>query len=153
MSRFRIPHSWHCYALAYALLFNLWGAYGMDSVSALPDAEPGVVTLTAHELAARLRRDASLLVIDVRIGKTRKKGYIEGSTHLPDVNTACDSLSAIAPDKKTPIAFYCNSPQCGRSLDALRIARGCGFSNIFWFRGGFEEWKSSGFPYRLDEAS
>lgn len=153
MSCFRPSDSWHRYALAGVLLFNMYGARGDDVVTTLPDMEPGVVTLTAHELAARLRRDASLLVIDVRIAKTRKKGYIEGSTHLPDVSTTCDSLGALAPDKKTPVAFYCNSQQCGRSLDALRIARGCGFSNIFWFRGGFEEWKSNGFPYRLDEAS
>ena len=37
--------------------------------------------------------------------------------------------------------------KCGRSAKAIVIALQCGYSNIYWFRGGFEEWLSKGYPY------
>lgn len=124
-----------------------------EEVLNLPANEPGAKTLTAFELATRMRENEPLVVIDARIAQSRKKGYIEGSSHLSDIDTHCGSLASLAPDKSTPLAFYCNSARCGRSLNTVRIALSCGYTMIYWFRGGFEEWKSNGFPYRIDDAS
>ncbi|MBL4868208.1 MAG: rhodanese-like domain-containing protein [Pseudomonadales bacterium] len=44
------------------------------------------------------------------------------------------------------MVYYCNGPKCGRSATAVKIALKCGYEKIFWFRGGFEEWKIKRFP-------
>ena len=127
------------------------GAVSSDEeILNLPANEPGATTLSAFELATRIRDKEPLIVIDARIAQSRKKGYIEGSRHLADIDTNCGSLATLAPDKVTPLVFYCSSDRCGRSLNTVRIALTCGYTIIYWFRGGFEEWKSNGFPYRID---
>lgn len=88
-----------------------------------------------------------LIIIDSRIPGDRKQGYIEGSLSLPDVETSCESLAKVIPKKDSPSLFYCNGVKCGRSAEAIKVALSCGYSNIYWFRGGFEEWLQKGYPY------
>lgn len=82
-----------------------------------------------------------------RINKGRKKGYIENSIHLADIDTTCKSLEKHIPQADSPVVFYCTSSKCGRSLNAVKIAQSCAYKNIYWFRGGFEEWKEHELPY------
>ncbi len=91
--------------------------------------------------------EADLLLIDSRIESDRMHGYIEGSVSLPDIETSCVALQKIAPSQKQALLFYCNGVKCGRSVRAVRIAELCGYDNLYWFRGGFEEWLSKGFPF------
>ncbi|MDT8385293.1 MAG: rhodanese-like domain-containing protein [Gammaproteobacteria bacterium] len=88
-----------------------------------------------------------LIIIDSRIPGDRKQGYIEGSLSLPDVDTTCESLAKVIPKMDSPSLFYCNGVKCGRSAEAIKIALSCGYNNIYWFRGGFEEWLHKGYPY------
>ena len=88
-----------------------------------------------------------LIVIDSRIPGDRKQGYVEGSISLPDVETNCKTLATNIPSKKSAALFYCNGVKCGRSAKAIKIALSCGYNNVYWFRGGFEEWLAKGYPY------
>jgi rhodanese-related sulfurtransferase len=144
---------WRVWATAISLYICSSVVSSEEEILNLPVNEPGATTLTAFELATRMREKEPLVVIDARIAQSRKKGYIEGSSHLPDIDTHCGTLTLLAPNKSTPLAFYCSSTRCGRSLNTVRIALSCGYTKIYWFRGGFEEWKSNGFPYRIDDAS
>jgi rhodanese-related sulfurtransferase len=118
-----------------------------ESALPLPESVEGVSNIHAEELAQRLMESAPPLVIDARIAASRDKGFIDGSIHLADIDTNCSSLAREIPHKGAAIVFYCSSQKCGRSLNAIRIAQKCGYSNLLWFRGGFEEWKAHGFPY------
>lgn len=113
----------------------------------LPENISGITTVSVDELANMLASEHNLLVIDARIQKGRSKGYIDGSIHLPDVDTSCDSLAKHIPSKSTKVVFYCSSSECGRSMNAVTRAQTCGYQNLYWFRDGFREWKKSGYPY------
>lgn len=115
--------------------------------SPLPKNISGITTVSADELANMLASEDDMLVIDARIQKGRSKGYIDGSIHLPDVDTSCDSLAKHIPSKMTKVVFYCSSSECGRSMNAVTRAQTCGYQNLYWFREGFREWKKSGYPY------
>lgn len=113
----------------------------------VPEQIPGAQRVDAEatiEVAGRLK---NLVIVDSRISGDRKIGYIEHSISLPDAKTNCKSLAKIIPSKSTPVLFYCNGVKCGRSVVATRIALQCGYTNVYWFRGGFEEWKSNEYPY------
>lgn len=112
-----------------------------------PKSIEGSTIVTAEEFIELVDRIPDLTVIDSRIRGDRKQGYVEGSLSLPDVETNCDSLAKIIPSKTAPTLFYCNGVKCGRSAKAVKIALSCGYSNIYWFRGGFEEWLAKGYPY------
>ncbi|TDY04117.1 rhodanese-like domain-containing protein [Thiohalophilus thiocyanatoxydans] len=112
---------------------------------------PGVNKVSAEELIELANQIPELLIIDSRIVSDRAHGYIEGSNSLPDTDTDCDSLAETIPDKTHPTLFYCNGPKCGRSANAVQIAKQCGYTNLHWFFGGFEEWQDKKYPYVKDK--
>lgn len=111
-----------------------------------PDTIDGTRKIDAEELIELVSQNESQVIIDSRIPSDRKLGYIPGSISLPDIDTSCDSLARTIPAKASPVVFYCNGPKCRRSDNAVVIARDCGYSNIYWFRGGIEAWKASNYP-------
>lgn len=112
-----------------------------------PESIDGTIKVDAEAFIELVDKTPDLIIIDSRIPGDRKQGYIEGSLSLPDVDTTCESLAKVISKKESPSLFYCNGVKCGRSAKAINIALGCGYSNIYWFRGGFEEWLEKGYPY------
>ncbi len=112
-----------------------------------PETIPGSTRVDAEELIGLVERLPRLVIIDSRIRGDRKQGYIEGSLSLPDTETDCASLARLLPDPAQPVLFYCNGVKCGRSGHAVTIAITCGYRNVYWFRGGFQEWRAKGYPY------
>ncbi len=134
-----------CFLLISLLVFNA-GA-NAEPIVPVPEQIPGAQRVDAEaviEVAGKLK---NLVIVDSRIPGDRKIGYIEHSISLPDAKTNCKSLARIIPGKSTPALFYCNGVKCGRSVVAARIALQCGYTNVYWFRGGFEEWKSKEYPF------
>lgn len=111
-----------------------------------PAEIPGVTKVDAEGLLRLVEQQPRLIVVDARISSDRNQGYIEDSISLPDIQTDCASLKKLAADKSTPLLFYCNGPKCGRSGKSAIKAVGCGYSHLYWFRGGFEEWRAKGYP-------
>lgn len=111
-----------------------------------PDTIEGSTRIDAETLIQLATNNDKLVIIDSRISSDRRQGFINGSISLPDTDTDCVSLLPIIPRKHSAVVFYCNGPKCRRSDRAVAIAYQCGYSNIYWFRGGFEEWKSKHYP-------
>lgn len=111
-----------------------------------PEYIDGSTKVSAEDIFDLAEKTPDLLIIDARIRADRRQGYLEGSVSLPDVKTDCRSLKKTVQKKTSPVLFYCNGPKCGRSGNSVKKAVKCGYNNIYWFRGGFEEWKAKGFP-------
>jgi rhodanese-related sulfurtransferase len=107
-----------------------------------PDTIEGTTKIDAETLIQLAQQNPDLIIIDSRISSDRRQGFISGSISLPDTDTNCVSLLTIIYRKDNPVVFYCNGPKCRRSDRAVAIARDCGYSNLYWFRGGFEEWRN-----------
>lgn len=135
-----------------AVIVSVWFAIlvmpasaGSEVVS--PDSIPGATKVDAEGLLELAERAPGIVIVDARVRQDRLQGYIEGSISLPDVETSCESLARTIPEKSTPVLFYCNGPKCGRSVHSSRKALGCGYTRVYWFRGGFEEWTKKNYPY------
>ncbi len=131
-----------------ALWANCGNVYAAEIVS--PEAIPGTTRVDAEGVINIVEKISDLVIIDARITIDRKQGFIEGSRSLPDIDTTCTSLEKVAPGKTRPVLFYCNGVKCGRSVKSINIAQGCGYEKIYWFRGGFEEWKAKGYPFVIE---
>ncbi len=123
-----------------ALLFISIASHADDYIS--PDTIEGSTKIDSEALIQLARDHDDLVIIDSRIRSDRRQGYIAGSISLPDTETSCSSLFPVIDKKDTATVFYCNGPKCRRSDRAVIIAKECGYTNIYWFRGGFEEWKN-----------
>lgn len=106
----------------------------------------GVTNVDAEGLIEKVMNTPELVLFDSRITADRKEGYIEGSISLPDIDTSCDSLEIMTPDRDTPVMFYCNGIKCGRSAKAAQIAIDCGYAEVYLFRKGMEEWQDKQYP-------
>ena len=115
-----------------------------------PERIDGVILIGAEGIIELLEKREDLILIDSRIEGDRHKGYLESSISLPDTETSCKTLSQVIPKSNTPSLFYCNGVKCGRSAVALKKAKACGYTELFWFRGGFEVWLEKGLPYIRD---
>lgn len=111
-----------------------------------PQTIAGAQTIDAERLIELAGQNDNLLIIDSRLRSDRKLGYIPGSISLPDTQTRCDSLAALIAEKSSPVIFYCNGPRCRRSDNAVVTAVQCGYTNIYWFRGGIHAWKADHYP-------
>lgn len=111
-----------------------------------PDKIPGTTLVNAEGMITLAARTPDLVIIDARIAGDRKHGYIEGSVSLPDLQTNCASLAKVIPKKSSPALLYCNGVNCGRSVTSTHIALKCGYTKLYWFRGGYEEWTAKNYP-------
>jgi len=129
----------------FLLFFLLTGKISFADDYVSPDEIKGSTKVDAELLIKLANEQKNLVIIDSRIKSDRRQGYIAGSVSLPDTETDCFSLFQIIDRKNTATVFYCNGPKCRRSDRAITIARECGYTNLYWFRGGFEEWKNKNY--------
>lgn len=132
------------------MLLLLLPCMAMGNHPVSPDSIPGTTLVDAAALIELAATQPDLRIIDSRISSDRRHGYIEGSISLPDVETDCSSLARHIDSKQTPTLFYCNGPKCGRSGKAIKVAVDCGYQQLYWYRGGMEDWMDEGFPVIKD---
>jgi len=116
----------------------------------VPENIKGVTTVNAEGLIELALKYHNLIIIDSRITDDRAMGYIENSRSLTDIDTDCESLKEVVSEYDDKVAFYCNGPACGRSAKATKVAVQCGYKNIYWFKGGFSEWKVKDYSYIVE---
>ncbi len=141
-SQILIKINLHTLIIAVCALLCVSPAFAED----MPLEIEGSQTIVAEELIDLVLEKPDLVLIDARIASDLQEGYIEGAINLPNVVTNCETLKGIIESFQTPVAFYCNGVKCERSSESSAIARSCGYTNLYWFRGGIEEWKNKQFP-------
>ena len=114
----------------------------------VPVVLDGATPITAEELVDLIDEMDNLVLIDARQTEQFKQGTIQGSISLPHTKTSPGALSNLAPDKLTPLVFYCDGLSCPHSMKSVKKAVSYGYVNIFWFRGGIAEWTEKGLPIK-----
>jgi rhodanese-related sulfurtransferase len=120
-----------------------------------PTSLPGVKVISASEANALILQ--GIQVYDVRVEEEYKKAHVpgaisvvykEGSAKEVDFDLADDqfALNRLPKDKSTPFIMYCDGTICWRSYKSAVMAKKAGWTNIYWFRGGFPEWVAAGLP-------
>ncbi len=83
------------------------------------------------------------LLIDVRSKESYVKEHIKGAINIP-VNEIENRLNEIPKDR--PVVVYCTNVNCTASLSAAQKLTSLGYSNVYRFVGGLQEWKSANLP-------
>ena len=131
--------------LLFVSMFML--AFSAFAEKKAPESIDGTKRVSAEEVVELVMNTPDLVIIDARKTSDRDAaGWIEGSVGLPDYDTNAESLAKHVPSKTAPVLFYCNGVKCGRSVKSSKQAVSLGYKNIYWFRGGWEEWTQKGMP-------
>ena len=132
------------------VIFMLSISFASFAGEMAPEAIDGTIKVSADDIFELYEKFDNLVIIDSRKPADRVAGYIEDSIALPDFDTNADSLTQYIETKSTPVVFYCNGKKCGRSVKAAKIAVKEGYTNVYWFRGGWAEWTGKKYPFVKD---
>jgi rhodanese-related sulfurtransferase len=100
---------------------------------------------------------AGAKMIDTRVANEFAEAHIKGAINVPykeksaktadfDANADSFDLSKLPADKTAAIITQCNGAECWKSYKGAVAASKAGHKKVYWFRGGFPEWKSKGLP-------
>jgi len=120
-----------------------------------PTVLQGIRILNAEEVQDLMVKGVPLY--DVRIDKEYKEKHIKGALPLTyaekskkevgyDATQDEFKLAETVKDKDSPLIFACNGGECWKSYKASVWAQSLGYKNVYWFRGGFPEWKAKNLP-------
>lgn len=121
---------------------------------ATPETLPGVQTVDVDWVKANMD---SATIVDTRKKAVYVLGHIPGSLNIfykvksdktPDADLSKDrfDLSKLSQEKNSKIIVYCHAEFCWNSYKAAQQMLAAGYTNLYWFRGGFPAWESAGNP-------
>ena len=101
--------------------------------------------------------DAGTKVIDARVANEYAEAHIKGAISAPykeksaksaefDASQDSFDLGKLPSDKNAGLIFYCNGAECWKGYKAANAAIKAGYKTVYWFRLGFPDWKSKGYP-------
>ena len=124
-------------------LIALLTSFGVQAELA-PEKVDGAVTIDGNRAKALF--DQGTLFVDPRKDSDWDAGRIPGAVHL-ELNNQLSQDSLLAEAKQDEeIVFYCNGIKCRVSGEACTQAVSWGFTKVYYYRTGFPDWKSRGYP-------
>lgn len=148
--------------------------YKMDQYrSPTPATLSGATVVDVHE-AKSLHESGNIKFIDVLPSPKRPPGMKEGDVWIPekrlnipgsiwlaDVGYGVlsdeleryfiSNLKSVTQDDYQGLLFYCKI-DCWMSWNAAKRAINLGYSVVYWFPGGTDDWSSQGFPLEQSTA-
>ena len=120
------------------------GAIALPAFLAVPltAAEP-VRVVTVEEAAALLKKDKSIVVLDVRTPEEFKEGHIPGAVNL-DFNGDNFDKELAGLDRKKTYLMHCAAG--GRSSQAEDQMTELKFQSVLHLKEGFNGWKKKNQP-------
>ncbi|CAA7625437.1 rhodanese-like domain-containing protein [Magnetospirillum sp. UT-4] len=107
----------------------------------------GATTVDADGVVKLIEANANLVILDNRKEGDYAAGHIEGAVRLIDTDiTGPDVLAKHIAAKTNPALFYCNGVKCGRAAAAAGKAIEYGYSKVYYYALGMDEWKAKGLP-------
>ncbi len=107
-----------------------------------------VVEVTPREAAALLRKDPTIVVVDVRTAKEFAKGHLSGGLNL-DVNGRDFKGKLAQLDRSKSYLLHCRSGF--RSGKSLALWKELGFRKVYHLKAGFLGWTEAELPVNRAE--
>lgn len=102
-------------------------------------------TISREELKARLDRGDVFKLYMTLERRAFDHSHIPGSIHLDSIVEVAATLSP-----EDEIVVYCAGPACISSINAYRVFRKLGFTHLYRYAGGLEEWHDAGYTLEGD---
>jgi rhodanese-related sulfurtransferase len=132
-----------CLLIAAAALLSLGAATAAQDA---PLEIPGATTVNAKQIFDLVAKTPSIVILDNRKEDDYAAGRIEGAIRLIDTEVNAESLAKHIKSKDTPVLFYCNGVKCGRAAKAAEKAVQLGYTKIYYYALGMDEWNAQRLP-------
>jgi rhodanese-related sulfurtransferase len=94
------------------------------------------------QLAARMKGPPSqwdLTLVDARTEVEFSDAHIPGAV-LVRANEVGEKLPSIVPDRSRTVVFYCNGPNCTKTVKAAKQALAAGYTDVLEYKEGIPGW-------------
>jgi rhodanese-related sulfurtransferase/tetratricopeptide (TPR) repeat protein len=119
----------------------------------ITDGEYEVAGATKIDVAqAKTLHSQGSVFIDVRGPNNYSEGHIPSAVNLEMSSVLSNESLAKLIDKNDKVIFYCVGKYCPRSAYASAKAVLWGYSEVYYFAGGFPAWKNAGYPVETSPA-
>jgi len=132
--------------MCFLALTTLIGMVAMASAEDAPMQISGANTVNAQQIFALIDKDPKLVILDNRKEEDYAAGHIEGAVRLLDTDVTPDTLAKYIASKDVSVLFYCNGVKCGRAAKAAARAVQLGYTKIYYYALGMQEWNKEGLP-------
>jgi len=103
-------------------------------------------TLERHDLEQKLKTRDDIVLVEVLAQDEYDQYHLPYSINVPlSDQFESDIVSRVA-DNDTPIVVYCKNSRCNASSKAAHRIEVLGYSRVYDYEGGKEDWKSAGLP-------
>ena len=114
-------------------------------LSLVNDAKKRVKEISIEEARARMKADATIVLMDVREDSEWQKQHAEEAVHLGKGVLERD-LETMLPDPNTEIIMYCGGGF--RSALTADVAQKMGYWNVHSLIGGYKGMVAAGWPMK-----
>ena len=104
---------------------------------------PGVYSITGEELIELMDYDEEASILDIRSPSKKKAGVIPFSDALKPSQLSKEFMAENLERKSTVIIIYGDNNSKTAAKAASKTAA-MGYNNVFWLKGGWQEWVSKG---------
>ncbi|MDQ3716939.1 MAG: rhodanese-like domain-containing protein [Actinomycetota bacterium] len=108
--------------------------------------------ITRDELKERLATDEPTTVVEALGPMYFEDAHIPGALNLPH-----DHVDELAPkllaDKDAVVVVYCSNAECQNSAVASKRLARLGYTNVFEYEEGKQDWIDAGLPTESGQAS
>ncbi len=108
-------------------------------------AEP----IDRETLKARLDAGEPIQLVETLQPREYAKEHIAGAMNIPFTKMTGEARERFSKDDV--IVVYCHNPNCKASTRAAEKLEKLGFTNVFEYEGGKDDWKAAGYPMEYDE--
>lgn len=96
-------------------------------------------------------QEQSALFMDAREADVYRDGHISGAINLP-AQAFMDSLTYLdGLDLDRLIITYCDGTECNASIELASNLELMGFTQVYYFFGGWAAWQGAGYPTETSE--
>jgi rhodanese-related sulfurtransferase len=106
----------------------------------------GATTVNARQIFDLIDKSPNIVILDNRKEEDFAAGHIESAIRLIDTEVTAETLARHIAAKDTPVLFYCNGVKCGRAAKATEKAVQFGYTKVYYYALGMDEWNKEGLP-------
>lgn len=99
-----------------------------------------------EELATKLAvppASRDFILVDARTQVEFSESHIAGAVLVP-ARLVATNLPAVVKDRRQAVIFYCNGPNCTKTVKAAKAAAAIGYTNVIEYKEGLPGWAKSG---------
>lgn len=121
---------------------------GINDARATEHADAAIREISADDLLAWYCHKVPMTVLDAR-GKQYLNGVKLPGARWPSLRVCDDVIFALVPAKDSLVVVYCSNVECPASGWLAERLLELGYTNIYEYSGGIDEWLDRGFPTEI----